>query len=390
MQILFWLFLFIIFYAFIGYGILVYIILRIRNSFSKKTTSFDSSFLPEVTLVIAAFNEEDFILEKIKNCEKLDYPVDKLKVLFVTDGSSDKTNEIIANHGRYEYSFQPERKGKIAAVNRVMPSVKSEITIFCDANTYLNTESIKNITRHFANPKVGCVAGEKRIFSKDTDNASGAGEGFYWKYESFLKKLDSELYTVVGAAGELFAVKTNLWESVPTNIIIEDFVVSLKIAKAGYIVKYEPDAYAQETASANVKEELKRKVRICAGGIQAIILLSPLLNFFKYTTLSFQYISHRVLRWTIIPFLLIALIPINWYLHTSIGGFYSLAFYGQIVFYFLAFIGWYLKNKAIEAKGLFIPYYFFIMNYSVIAGIIRFIKGKQSAVWEKSQRSALN
>lgn len=384
MDYLFWLFLAIIFYAFVGYGILVYIILKIKK---PKPNTFNSNYTPEVTLLIAAYNEEDFISEKLKNCDQLDYPEDKLKIIFVTDGSSDQTNKIIKQHGKYQLEYSPERRGKIAAVNRVMPLVQTDFTIFCDANTYLNIESIRNIIRHFEDPKVGCVAGEKRIFQNNTDNASGAGEGFYWKYESFLKKLDSDLYTVVGAAGELFAVRNNLWDEVPKDIIIEDFVVSLKIAQKGYVVKYEPDAYAQETASANVKEELKRKIRICAGGIQAILLLKPLLNPFKYGILSFQYISHRVLRWTIIPFLLILLIPINYMLHSKLGHIYTWFLYGQVLFYTTALIGWILKNLKIEFKLIFIPYYFFIMNYSVIMGMIRFFKGNQSAIWEKAKRA---
>ena len=161
--------------------------------------------------------------------------------------------------------------------------------VFSDANTLLGRDSVRIIVDLFRNPKVGCVSGEKRIHQKQADAAAGAGEGLYWKYESTLKKWDAELYSVVGAAGELFAVRTELFHEVEPDTLLDDFIISLRIAMQGYTIQYNPDAYAIETASANVKEELKRKIRISAGGIQSIIRLKKLLNIFKYGTLSFQY-----------------------------------------------------------------------------------------------------
>lgn len=388
-QVVFWSLLFIIFYAYIGYGILLTVMVKIARMFRGK---FEFKFMdeqPEVTLLIACYNEEDFIAEKLKNCEELIYPEGKLKVLFVTDGSTDHTMEIIKAHGKFTLMHEEGRKGKIAAVNRVMNYVTSPVTVFCDANTYLNPEAIQNIVRHFSDPRVGCVAGEKRIFKKKNDSASGAGEGIYWKYESYLKRMDSELENIVGAAGELFAVRTELFEQVPTTTIIEDFVLSLSIAEKGYLAKYEPNAYAQETASENITEELKRKIRICAGGFQAIWILRGLLNPFKHGLLTFQYVSHRVLRWAVVPFLLLAIIPLNTYLaiyHSHI--IYKLLLAAQILFYVTSLLGWYLKNRKIEAKVLFVPYYFFIMNYAAYMGFFRYIRGSQSSVWERAKRSA--
>lgn len=389
-QIIFWIFLFIIFYAYLGYGIVLTIMVRIARLFRGKFVFQRVVDYPEVTLLIACYNEEDFIAEKLRNCDELLYPEGKLKVLFVTDGSTDRTMEIIQAHGKYTLSHEDGRKGKIAAVNRVMKQVKTPITVFCDANTYLNAEAIQNIVRHFADPRVGCVAGEKRIFKKKNDSASGAGEGIYWKYESYLKRMDSELQNIVGAAGELFAVRTELFEFVPSSTIIEDFVLSLSITEKGYLAKYEPNAYAQESASENIAEELKRKIRICAGGFQAMWILRGLLNPFKHGLLTFQYVSHRVLRWAVVPFLLLAIIPLNIYLVLANGHLlYKLLLLGQIVFYITSLLGWYLKNRKIEVKVLFVPYYFFIMNYAAYMGFFRYIKGSQSAVWERAKRSAV-
>jgi poly-beta-1,6-N-acetyl-D-glucosamine synthase len=382
----FWIGLFIVSYTYLGYGIVIFLLSKIK-SYQKAESYLKDSDWPETTLVIAAYNEEGFIEEKIKNTLQLDYPKDKLTVFVVTDGSTDRTAEIVKGYESIQHFHSQERKGKIHAVNRIMTSVKTPLVIFCDANTYLNNESIKNIVRHYQDKKVGGVAGEKRIFKKEEDNASGAGEGLYWKYESFLKKKDSEVYSVVGAAGELFSVRTELYEAPTENIIIEDFYISVKIAMAGYRFIYEPNAIATETASASVSEEWKRKVRISAGGFQAMLKLMPLLNIFKYGLLSFQYISHRVLRWTLAPLALPLIFISNIALVLTGSRFYFLILIMQILFYGLAGLGYLLQEKKISIKGFFVPYYFLVMNVSVYAGFVRFLKGRQSVVWEKSKRA---
>jgi len=291
---------------------------RIKRLFSKKSPldDFDDVELPKVTFVVAAYNEEDWIDDKISNCLEFDYPKDKIEFLFVTDGSSDNTPKKVEAFNypkdvKWSLYHSEERKGKIAAVERIMEFVKTPITIYTDANTQVNPMAIRRIVAHYKDPKVGAVAGEKRVSMAQEDSANSAGEGFYWKYESTLKKWDSELYSVVGAAGELFSLRTELYQAVPSDTVIEDFYMTLKIAMKGYTVKYESGAYAVESASASVGEELKRKIRISAGGLQAISRLTPLLNIFKYGILSFQYISHRVLRWTLTPLALIVLFLIN-------------------------------------------------------------------------------
>lgn len=389
LQLLFWLLLFIIFYAYIGYGMLLFVLIRIKRLMEKgKVKPSYPESEPDVTLFITAFNEKDFVSAKMLNCKELEYPAEKLQIVWVTDGSDDGTPDLLKQYPGVVVHHQPERRGKIAAMNRGVKLVTTPIVVFCDANTLLGSESIRRIVRLFDNPKVGCVSGEKRIFGKDKDAAAGAGEGLYWKYESTLKKWDAELYSVVGAAGELFAIRTELYHEVEGDTLLDDFIISLRTAQAGYVIQYDPDAYAIETASANVKEELKRKIRISAGGIQSIVRLKSLLNIFKYGTLSFQYLSHRVLRWSLAPLSLLLLLPINLVLALNEGfiGLYSILFLLQIVFYLSALLGWYLENKAIRVKALFVPYYFFIMNLSVFLGFIRYIKRSQSVNWERAKR----
>lgn len=386
---LFWISLMIVFYTFLGYGILLYILVKLKRAFNKKLIyqAGLQSDLPSCTLIVAAYNEQEIMHQKIQNTLGLIYPPAKLEVIFITDGSIDKTPEIVSQYNDIRLMHSVERKGKIAAVHRAVSSANNEILVFTDANTFLNANALINICRHYRDVKVGAVAGEKRIHLNDNADASTAGEGFYWKYESTLKRWDSELYSVVGAAGELFSVRKSLYTPVGSDIILDDFMISMNIAADGYKIVYEPEAFAVENASEDVAEELKRKVRIAAGGIQSIIKLKRLLNVFRYGTLSFQYISHRVLRWTVTPFFLALLFFSSIKLTVDDGGsFYCLALAAQILFYLLAILGMYFEKQKIRIKIAFIPYYFCIMNYAVIAGIIRYFGKGQSAIWEKAKR----
>jgi len=387
MIIVFWISIFIIVYTFVGYGLVLFILLKIKRLFVKSFQFKDDFILPSVTLIVAAYNEEDIIKEKIYNTLSLDYPKDKIQFLFITDGSSDTTANIIGGFSDITLLHEDNRSGKMAAIKRAIPFINGEITVFTDANTFLNNEAILALVKHYQNPKVGAVAGEKRILVDEKADASSAGEGFYWKYESKLKKWDYELYSGVGAAGELFSIRTQLYQPVESDTIIDDHMIAMRIAEKGHIIAYEPKAYAMETASADVSEELKRKVRIAAGGIQSILRLKQAANPFNNPIFTFQYISHRVLRWTITPFLLILVLVLNVVIainHPSL--FYVLLLAAQLVFYSFSLLGLYFEKKNIRIKALFIPYYFCIMNYAVIAGIIRYYKKNQSAAWEKSKR----
>ncbi len=383
----FWISIFIVFYTFFGYGILLYFLVKLRITLKGKRKAPDNGDdWPTVTLIVAAYNEEDFIVEKIKNTLQLNYQADKVSFIFVTDGSNDRTPELVSGYPQLKLMHSPARNGKIAAVHRAMGQVKSEITVFTDANTFLNKDALLNICRHYADTSVGAVSGEKRVYVEDSGDAT-AGEGFYWKYESKLKQWDSELYSVVGAAGELFSIRTGLYEPVPPDTILDDFMISLLIAQRGYRIVYEPKAYATEGGSENVKEELKRKIRIAAGGIQSILRLKKLMNPFNNFVLCFQYISHRVLRWTVTPFLMVVALVLNYFVVYQGAPFiYTFLLGCQVLFYSLALLGWLLEKKQVRIKALYIPYYFCMMNYAVVAGIRRYFAGSQSAVWEKAKR----
>ena len=390
-KIVFWTSLIIVFYSYIGYGILLFLIVKVKQLLKKNLSPNSGTvFMPPVALVVAAFNEEDYIIEKIENSFELNYPKNLLELVFITDGSTDSTAEIIRRYPSITLLHQPERKGKAAAMNRSIAFIQSPYIIFCDANTLLNKDCVTEIVKHYANPLVGGVAGEKKIIQKGIHTAAAAGEGLYWKYESFLKKLDSDLYSTVGAAGELFSVRKELFVAAPEGTIIEDFVQSLKVCTKGFVLRYEPNAYASEAPSASIKEEMKRKVRICAGAFQAMILLRELFNVFKYPTLSFQFISHRVLRWTLCPVALITIFLSNFFLVIQGDSFfYTLSFLIQLVFYGMAISGWILATKEIRIKLLYLPFYFVFMNMAVFLGFRRFIQNRQSVLWEKASRQKI-
>jgi cellulose synthase/poly-beta-1,6-N-acetylglucosamine synthase-like glycosyltransferase len=392
-NIIFWASLFLIFYSYVGYGMLVWVIVKLKSAIGNRQSTVqraEDSQLPAVALVVAAYNEEDFIREKIYNTLALDYPKDKLELIFITDGSNDNTPAIISEHPGILLLHQPERKGKVAAMNRAIQHVRSSLVIFCDANTLLNTACVREIVKHYEDAKVGGVAGEKKILQRGKDAAAAAGEGLYWKYESFLKKLDSDLYTTVGAAGELFSVRKSLFEQAPEGTIIEDFVQSLKLVINGYVVRYEPNAYAAEAPSASIKDEMKRKVRICAGAFQAMILLKELFNVFRFPVASFQFVSHRILRWTACPVALILLLISNILIVAMGGGvFYQVVLVLQALFYIMGITGWIYASRDIKLKAVYIPFYFLFMNLSVFMGFSRFLRNKQTVLWEKAARQKI-
>lgn len=383
-EIIFWASLFVTFYAFLGYGILMVFLVVAKRIFKKKK-AFDASYEPSVSLVVPCFNEAPILDDKVANCYQLDYPKEKLEIVFITDGSTDNSSDVLKKYPDVRVLHENRRGGKTAAENRAMQNIKNEIAIFTDANTVLNPEAIRNIVRHFADPKTGCVSGEKRVLTDKEDTAT-AGEGIYWKYESFLKKLDSELYSAVGAAGELVAFRTSLYKDMPEDTLLDDFIQSMRIASEGYKIVYEPEAYAMETGSASIKDEWIRKVRISAGGWQSVKRLFWKITPFNRPILWFQYVSHRVLRWIVTPFLLIIMLLANILLAFGENPLYKIILALQVLFYLAALAGWYLENRKTRMKLLFVPYYFSMMNVAVLFGFKRFISGPQKGAWQKAKR----
>lgn len=373
----FWLCLAIVVYTYIGYGIVLYLLVFIKRLATKAKPLADISddCLPEVTLMVCAYNEEDIIAEKMANTHLLDYPADRLHLVWVTDGSTDNTNTLLSAYPEVEIVYSPERRGKAAALKHGIKEVKTEIVMMTDANTMLNPGAVREIVRLMQDPKVGCVSGEKKVMAKSDSDEAAQGEGLYWKYESTLKRLDGELYSAMGAAGELCVIRRQLMTDIPDDTLLDDFIISMEIVRTGYKIAYTSKAYAMEYGSADLHEESKRKRRIAAGGLQSCWSLRSLMNPLRYPVVAFQFVSHRVLRWTITPVCLFALIPLNTILVLSGEGIiYTIIWVLQILFY------------ASAAAGLRISKYFVFMNLNVFRGMA-YLFNNTSGMWEKAKRA---
>lgn len=409
-ELVFWISAFVLFYTYLGYPLIMYLIfktewiryfIRIPEDAGKVYLNPDLSgfkvfdqrytqkeFYPFVSMIVAAYNEEDVIEKKIQNCLELNYPVDKIEFLFVTDGSTDRTPEIVKSYSD-KFNFiklfhQEERKGKLNAIKRVINETKGSIIVFSDANAMYNKDAIKYLVQPFQFEKVGCVAGEKRVVSKNNELIA---EGLYWKYESFLKKLDSEIFSIVGAAGEIFAIRKYLYVSLPENTINEDLILTMNIASKGYRVIYEPKAYAFEYASKAIFDDFIRRLRISTGGLQSIFLLKNLFDIRKYKFLSFQFISHRILRWTLAPLSLITLFISNLLLYNnSINPFFKFCLYAQSFVYGSALIG--LIAELLKTKIFYfnLIFSYILMNFASVTAIFAYPFNKKTNIWKKVER----
>lgn len=340
--------------------------------------------LPSISLIIPAFNEGDWIEPKIQNSLFMEYPEGKLEVIVVTDGSTDQTNQKAANFkDQIVLLHENERNGKIKAMDRGAKIAKNQILVFTDANTVLNKKALLRIGDNFRRREVGMVAGEKKVLAIE-EGESAQGEGFYWKYESWLKKLDSEVSSVIGAAGELFAMRQELYETLPDDTLLDDFMLSTRVVEKGYRVAYESGAYAIEYGSASYRDEWKRKVRICAGGVQSVIRSYRLFNFKKYGLRSFSFVVHRASRWTIAPLALLSSFILSGMMaHQST---FYLAYFGISLFSLLLTWVSVRNNQKNLPKPLLLIVYFIFMHASAIAGWIRYASKSQSVNWERAVR----
>lgn len=377
MATLFWLCLAIVVYTYVGYGIVLYLLVFVKRLATKAKPLADitDDRLPEVTLMVCAYNEEDIIAEKMDNTRRLDYPSDRLHLVWVTDGSNDNTNVLLSAYPEVKVIYSPERRGKAAALKHGIKEIDTEIVMMTDANTMLNPEAVREVARLMQDPKVGCVSGEKKVMARSDSDEAAQGEGLYWKYESTLKRLDSELYSAMGAAGELCVIRRQLMTDIPDDTLLDDFIISMEIVKKGYKIAYTSNAYAMEYGSADLHEESKRKRRIAAGGLQSCWRLRSLMNPLRHPVVAFQFVSHRVLRWTITPVCLFALVPLNTLLVLSGEDIvYTIIWILQILFY------------ASAAAGVRISKYFIFMNLNVFRGMA-YLFNNSTGMWEKAKRA---
>lgn len=343
-------------------------------------------FLPSVTVLIAAYNEIDCIKQKLENSYGLDYPADIFKVVVVTDGSTDGTDAAVIADGRARLLHNHIRKGKAAAINGAIEMVDTAIVVCTDANTMLNKMAIRELVKHFQHPQIGAVAGEKRVANADNAKNSIA-EGFYWQYESKLRKWDADAFSVTGAVGELYAIRTELLKPVPDDTICEDLLITMRVIEQQQRVIYEPKAYGTENTSATIKDEWKRKQRIAAGSIQFIHRFKFIQFCIQYPFAAFQLISRKLFRWLIVPYALVILLilcVIVW--RGTDHVLIQLICLMSFVFFGWAIAGWLLNKFRILPGWFFFPFYFLMANAAIITGTYYYLSGKSFVLWERVKR----
>jgi cellulose synthase/poly-beta-1,6-N-acetylglucosamine synthase-like glycosyltransferase len=332
---------------------------------------------PRVTIVLAAFDEEACIREKIENCLALEYPSDRLDVVVGCDGCTDRTAAVAreAGRGRVRVAELSPRKGKASVLARLVPSAPGDVVVLTDANVAFHPGAVRALARRFRDPAVGAAVGRLRLRTR-----GGGGEGIYWAYESFLKYLEGKLGCVLGANGGIYAVRRILFPPLAPDTITDDFVVPLRIAVRGWKVPFEPTAIAYEDAPDDTSVEFGRRARIGAGNWQALARLPDLLDP-RAGFVSFAFVSHKLLRW-VAPFLLAvgfaasigaAAAPEAWGARALL--------LGQLAFYALAAAGGALGAPGRAAR------HFVAMNAALAVGLWRFLRGTQRAAWRRTART---
>ena len=342
------------------------------------------SKLPRVSLIVAAHNEEKVIREKIENSLSIGYPEELFSIVFVSDGSTDRTNEIIsefASHPGVSFIHYGPRKGKAHALNLGVTNSEREIIVFSDANIHYEFDSIRMLVRNFSDPSVGCVCG-KVLLRKPEGSAEPLGEGAYMRYERFIHQNESRFFTMIGTDGAMYAIRRELFKPLPEDAIVDDFIIAMQVLEKGYRILYEPDAIGYEEAASSVGEEFKRKIRMIAGGFQSLGILKSVLNPLSHPIVFFQFISHKFLRW-VGPIFMVMLFPTNLSLLT--GTFYQITFALQLAFYAFALAATFWESLR-ERVLFYFPYYFCSLNLAASIGIKRFLFGQQSVKWEKITR----
>jgi len=382
MEEIFWLSVLLISFSYIFYPIVLALATKL---FGKKNSSRDASEIsewPEVAVIIAAFNEEQDIKQRVENLLEQDYPADKITYYIGSDGSTDKTNEILSEFSdpRLQAQLFEVNRGKASVLNNLMELVEQPIVVFSDANTHFENDAIKRLVAHFENKKVGAVCGELNLFnSGNNDNK----DSIYWQYEQFLKDKEGKLDALLGANGAIYAIRSHLYTSIPANTVVDDFLIVMNVAKANYKIMYDKKALAHEEIAPSIAEESKRRIRIGTGNYQAFTrlywALNPMIGW-----RFFSYFSHKVLRW-FTPHLMIIVLMSNFIL---IGDpFYNLTLLVQVIAYLIAILG-----QKVSEQGKPIPSsvalltFFVSMNFALLQGFYRFAFKNVKGTWQRTSR----
>jgi len=373
-EIIFWAFLLLIIYTYFGYGV---VLLFLSKLFARPVKKKD--IFPNITIIIAAYNEEVAIRDKIENTLSLDYPPNRLEIIIGSDASTDRTEQIIKEYQSHHVKLirVEGRLGKTGVQNECVKAATGDILVFTDATTILRNDSIRMLVRNFSDEEVGCV-GAKLIYVNPEQTQLGHGGTSYWNYETIIKRLESKINSLIGVSGCFYALRKELYEPIDRHLI-SDFVVALHTFKKGFRIVFEENAICEEKTLENAEEEKAMRIRVALRTYTALYNERELLNPFKYGLYSFQLISHKILRYAISLFM-IGLFITNILLLDSI--IYQIIMIGQITFYLIAIYAHYDYKKRNKKGKLSFPYYFVLANLAALIALVRFIKGESVITWE--------
>lgn len=381
----FWISLGMITYTYLVYPLLLFVLYTLAQVVrdvrylvkrsSSRVSSRKTEALPYVTFIVPAHNEENYLPTKIENLRRTDYPKEKLQILFVSDGSTDRTNEILSSlqDENVEVVIVPERQGKASALNHAVARARHDVLVFSDTSTSFAPDAVEKLIRHFAEPSVGGVCGALKF---DASNESQHTEGVYWTLESMLRLMETRLGATLTASGAIYALRRDAFRPLAPDTVLDDFVIPMNARNAGYRIVYDPDAVATEVAPSTVRGEFARRVRLASGSFNS---LRDLARTKLDGVTAFAFLSHKICRW-IVPFFLLALLISNLFLS---GVFYRVALTGQILFYLWAGVGFIFRREIRPIRYALLGYFIFAMNLAFLVGFLRFIAGRKDVMWQR-------
>jgi poly-beta-1,6-N-acetyl-D-glucosamine synthase len=377
LEIIFWLAVALVFHTYVGYPLVLLLLRGLRSPAPVPALRE----WPGLSMIVSVFNEEEAIVRKLRNIEELDYPDGRFEALLGSDGSTDGTNTLLTGgtSSRIKPAVFDVRRGKVSVLNDLVARAQGEILVFCDANNVFHREALRRLAERFADPGVGVVCGEQ-VLQSELKTAASTGELSYWGYETILKRMESEIGTIIGATGAIYAVRRSLYRPLPVDrVVTDDLLIPLQAVEMGYQAKYEPRAISFEPTSGSVMGEFKRKVRIGASNFNTLELCRSLLSPSK-GFVAFALWSHKVLRW-LVPMVLLAVAATSIAM-AGVSDFYFLVVILEILLVCLAIVGWSAERLGLRAGALGMPYYFLAMNAALLVGFFKFLGRKQQPTWE--------
>lgn len=374
LEILFCISVFIPIYVYAGYPLVLFFL----QLFFSKTHQVDNNFDPKVTLIISCYNEAEVIEDKIKNCLEIEYKKENIEFIFISDGSTDGTDEIIKKYPEVRLIRQEGRLGKTSGLNMAVPEATSEFLVFSDANALYQQDAIKKLIRNFYDKSVGYVVGAA-IYIDGNENSAAKSENSYWEYEIALKKWESKIHSVVGGDGAIYAIRKELYEELDAKDI-NDFVNPLQIIAKGYRGIFDPEAICHEETAGDFNKEARRKERIVNRSFRGLLKVKRVLNPFVTGFFSFQVISHKLLRW-LIPFFLIGIAIFTTVFAYQDNRYFQVLYAIEMIFLWLAVFGFFKRYQKKISPIFFIPYYFLMVNFYSLIGIIKALSGKIQVTW---------